>query len=337
MTWRIPMLSLFVVIAGAAAALHYHRSTPRLILGIDRLTLPADGAFHRVARVAVSGSNVLTPGDLIVAGLPSLVVVDAHSGSFVEVQAPVNAGTVPLQLKYGRAHASLDLIFLPSTTDEFGDGTPDYLRLHSAADRAAFRAWFAGLADVASSLPAGHLPKEINDCAALLRWAYRNALHTHHEAWLATMPFEAPLPYTSVGQYVYPDTPLAAGLFRITSGPYALRDAHNGSFAQFADAKSLWQRNTFFVSRNVQAARPGDLLFYRQLEQSSPFHSMILTGEAHNWAVYHTGPIGRKPGEIRRVALDDLLHHPDTRWRPSAQNSNFLGVYRWNILREDPQ
>jgi uncharacterized protein YfaT (DUF1175 family) len=51
--------------------------------------------------------------------------------------------------------------------------------------------------------------------------------------------------------------------------------------------------------------------------------------------VYHTGPIGNGPGEVRRVALVDLLHHPDIRWRPIIENSNFLGVYRWNILRED--
>ena len=67
---------------------------------------------------------------------------------------------------------------------------------------------------------------------------------------------------------------------------------------------------------------------------------MILTGAAHDWAVYDTGPTGGaglllKRGEVRRVALDDLLHHPDTRWRPVPENSNFLGVYRWNILRED--
>jgi hypothetical protein len=62
---------------------------------------------------------------------------------------------------------------------------------------------------------------------------------------------------------------------------------------------------------------------------------MILTGPAHDWAVYHTGPIGAGPGEVRRVALDDLLHHPDIRWRPIPENSNFLGVYRWDVLRED--
>jgi uncharacterized protein YfaT (DUF1175 family) len=79
------------------------------------------------------------------------------------------------------------------------------------------------------------------------------------------------------------------------------------------------------------------MLFYRQLEQNSPFHSMILTGADHEWVVYDTGPIGNGHGEVRRVAVEDLLHHPDVRWRPISNNNNFLGVYRWNILREDPR
>jgi uncharacterized protein YfaT (DUF1175 family) len=171
----------------------------------------------------------------------------------------------------------------------------------------------------------------------MLRWCYRNALHAHDEAWLRSMAMEALPPLGSVVQYAYPFTPLGANLFRVRVGSFAAEDVANGSFAQFANAKTLWQLNTFFVTRDVRAARPGDLLFYRQLEQNSPYHSMILTGAGHDWVVYHTGPIGAGPGEVRRVALEDLLHHPDTRWRPIPQNSNFLGVYRWNILREDPR
>jgi uncharacterized protein len=90
--------------------------------------------------------------------------------------------------------------------------------------------------------------------------------------------------------------------------------------------------------------RPGDLIFYRQLDQNSPydvpdatqyhspFHSMIFCGE--DGVVYHTGPIHRGKGEMRRLLLSDLLHHPDARWHPLPENANFLGVYRWNILRE---
>jgi uncharacterized protein YfaT (DUF1175 family) len=101
------------------------------------------------------------------------------------------------------------------------------------------------------------------------------------------------------------------------------------------------QHNTYLVGRDVNLAQPGDLIFYRQLDQDSPydvsgyhspFHSMIIDGERE--VVYHTGPIHHGKGEMRRLLLSDLLHHPDARWRPLPENANFLGVYRWNILRE---
>ena len=67
---------------------------------------------------------------------------------------------------------------------------------------------------------------------------------------------------------------------------------------------------------------------------------MIFIGRSHygtgnDWLAYHTGPDGAWPGEIRRVTLASLLQHPDPRWRPVPGNRNFLGVYRWNILREE--
>ena len=71
-----------------------------------------------------------------------------------------------------------------------------------------------------------------------------------------------------------------------------------------------------------------------------PFHSMIYLGESAiakdgaRYVVYHTGPQGSDPGEIRRLKLPELLHFQEPQWRPVAANCNFLGVYRWNILRE---
>jgi uncharacterized protein YfaT (DUF1175 family) len=105
------------------------------------------------------------------------------------------------------------------------------------------------------------------------------------------------------------------------------------------------------VGRDLRQALPGDLIFYRQLDQDSPYdvpgathyhspyHSMIVCGEKGSWVVYHTGPInqgegGHGKGEMRRLQVADLVRHPDARWRPLQENANFLGVYRWNILRE---
>ncbi len=96
----------------------------------------------------------------------------------------------------------------------------------------------------------------------------------------------------------------------------------------------LIDNNTHLVGRDLRLALPGDLLFFRQMGENSPYHSMIVAGWNSEWLIYHTGPDGKEKGEIRRVALEDLLHHPDARWRPVPGNSNFLGVYRWNILRD---
>jgi uncharacterized protein YfaT (DUF1175 family) len=219
-------------------------------------------------------------------------------------------------------------------TDGYGDGTPDFLRLHDGADRQAFRAWFTAIADSVADLPPEKIPAEINDCSALLRYAYREALRIHDDRWLHDAQWEGEAPGASIHQYHYPQTPLEAALFRISSGSFQPGDLNDGSFAQFADARTLMQRNTHFVSRDVRVARRGDLLFYRQLEQNSPYHSMIVTGDDADWVVYDTGPIGKERSEVRRVSTEDLLHHPDLRWRPVPGNSNFLGVYRWNILRE---
>jgi uncharacterized protein YfaT (DUF1175 family) len=43
--------------------------------------------------------------------------------------------------------------------------------------------------------------------------------------------------------------------------------------------------------------------------------------------------VGKARGEMRRMRLAELLNYPSPRWRPLPGNSNFLGVYRWSILR----
>jgi uncharacterized protein YfaT (DUF1175 family) len=229
--------------------------------------------------------------------------------------------------------------------DTFRDGTPNFLRLDSARDRRAFRGWFILLAEYQALRPTGEVPSEISDCAALLRFAYRNALQEHNESWLRENHLVPPASLAPVQKYRYPFSPLRASLFRVRPGSFHLSDLSDGTFSEFADANTLRQWNSHFVSRDIRAALPGDILFYRQLDQNSPFHSMVFIGRsqwndgsgtqnASDIVVYHTGPMNGGPGEIRRLRLEELLQHPSPRWRPLAGNGNFLGVYRWNILRE---
>jgi uncharacterized protein YfaT (DUF1175 family) len=241
----------------------------------------------------------------------------------------VCAEAIPVNL----AHSRATLVW----GDRFSDGTPDFLRLTDPADQAAFRRWFTLIAEYQAVRPPADVPSEIGDCASLLRYSYREALKRHDESWFQTSGIEVQAPPGEIRAWSYPHTPLGVALFRVRPGGFQPDDLSNGSFAQFADARTLVERNAYFVSRDVRAALPGDLLFYRQFGQSSPWHSMIVirSGAAAE-VVYDTGPDRGRPGELRRVLLSELLDHPQPQWRPLAGNPNFLGVYRWNILRGTP-
>lgn len=221
--------------------------------------------------------------------------------------------------------------------DRFADGTPDFLRLTDPSDVASFRRWFTLIAEYQAIRPPSDVPAEITDCASLLRYSYREALKHHDDSWFVDTGIEVEAPPGEIRAWTYPRTPLGAGLFRTRPGSFLPSDLSDGTFAEFADARTLVQRNAYSVGRDVRLALPGDLLFYRQFGQSSPWHSMIVTRSgAEGAVVYDTGPDHGRPGELRRVRISELLDHPQPEWRPITSNPNFLGVYRWNILRGIP-
>jgi uncharacterized protein len=200
------------------------------------------------------------------------------------------------------------------------------VRLADESDRAAFRSWFALLADAQFEEPA----PEVTDCAALVRFAFREALRAHTTEWVKRVR----LPFTPT----FPDvrsapepTPHGWPLFRIADGP-------SPRYAEFADARTIVSLNARPLGRQTAALQPGDLLYFRQPTQSQPDHLMVFVGrsffdhDGQDWIVYHTGPLDDGPGEVRKVRLQDLLRHPAPRWRPSPANPQFVGVFRLSVL-----
>jgi uncharacterized protein len=313
-------------------------------LQLSQSALHADGFTSTELRISPSNGRLLgglqvTVEDPHRAAVES-VMIDGEGGM---ATASLRAGVLPGETKVriaapGFATQQITLRTTLDASDTVGDGTPDFLRLHNPADRMAFRRWFTLLAE-AQYFRRPTLPAEIDDCAALLRFAYREALRSHDAVWAREMALPVPASASDIQQYQYPYTPLAAALFRVRSGSLQASDLRDGAFAQFADVETLWRHNSHFVGRDLSRARPGDLLFFRQDGQRMPFHAMIFVGRSQielgnqPYVVYHTGPSGRSAGEIRRVALAQLLNYPDARWRPISSNPGFLGVYRWNILR----
>jgi len=223
--------------------------------------------------------------------------------------------------------------------DSFGDGFPDSARLDRGADQENFARWLTFLAEALYYQPAPSALAEVQDCAALVRYAYRNALAAHTPAWRRAAGLTYAPGFGDVSKFAYPRWSLGRGLFRTRAGPFAPADLMRGVFAEFADAVTLLRYNTFPVARDLRAARAADVLFFCQPEQREPYHAMLFVGRSHfqpsgtDWIVYHTGDLDGRPGEIRHVPASLLMQHPDPSWRPHAANPRFLGVYRFNLLR----
>jgi len=312
------------------------------VLQLAETTLPADGFTSTELRIHSSNDRELR-GLQVQAENSHGAAVESVSVEASSATASLRAGVMSGQTKLritapGFTPKEIALQTTLDASDTIGDGTPDFLRLHDPADRSAFRRWFTLLAE-SQYYRRKKLPAEIDDCAALLRFAYREALREHDATWAHAIALPVPASAADIQQYQYPYTPLGAALFRVRSGSFEASDPRNGSFAQFADVETLLRRNTFFVGRDFSRARPGDLLFFRQEGQNMPFHAMIFLGRSQietgseQFVIYHTGPIGNSRGEIRRLSIEQLLNYPEARWRPISSNPAFLGVYRWNILR----
>ena len=246
----------------------------------------------------------------------------------------------------GRAGSTHNASAFVQERDALGDGFPDSVRLTRPEDRTTFVRWLGFLAESQFYVSSSSALAEIHDCAGLVRFAFRNALVAHDASWRASTQI-APIARTTgkqpdfgdLREFAYPDWALGANLFRTRAGPLASGDLDRGAFAQFADAATLLHYNTYFISRDVHAARAGDLLFFLQPAQTEPYHCMLFVGRSNfqpqnaDWIVYHTGDLNGRPGEVRELELQLLMHHPDPRWRPLAANPKFLGVYRFELLR----
>ncbi|MGA2688844.1 MAG: DUF1175 family protein, partial [Candidatus Korobacteraceae bacterium] len=313
---------LAVVATGAVVCAFTVRHTmapAALILQLSPTAVPADGFTSTELKITPSNGRPLRDLQVTVED-PHRAVVESVTVDGDTAAASLRAGVLPGATKVrvtGSGFAAQEIAFntFLDSSDAIGDGTPDFLRLHDPADRVAFRRWFTFLAE-AQYFRGRALPAEIDDCAALLRFAYREALRPHDAAWAHQMALPAPASASDIQQYQYPYTPLAAALFRVRGGSFQANDLGDGAFAQFADVETLWRHNTHFVGHDLMRARPGDLLFFRQDGSRMPFHAMIYLGQSQiepdreRYVVYHTGPSGRSAGEIRRLALAQLLNYP---------------------------
>jgi uncharacterized protein YfaT (DUF1175 family) len=224
-----------------------------------------------------------------------------------------------------------------------GNGLPDAAELRSATDVQRFRSWFCAIAESQFYKIWDAWIPEQRDCAGLVRFAMREGLKKHDDAWFARagrLLLRSGMP--DVAAFQYPDIPfLGTDLFRVRrpsggigeDGSYFAR----GDFSSFATARFLMDYNAVYLGRDLAIMEEGDLLFFEQddldaADRDETMHIMIFLGrrDGEDMLVYHTGD--PKTGSVRKLSIQTLAQHPDARWHPASSNRNFLGVYRLAII-----
>jgi uncharacterized protein YfaT (DUF1175 family) len=217
----------------------------------------------------------------------------------------------------------------PSAADTDADGYPDALEL-VGQDRTSFAEWFAVIAESQFYGISSDWAKEDQDCAGLLRYAYRQTLERKDTAWWAKFRWIRRPNTPAVRAYGYPAPLVSRSLFRQAPGTFQRNDVEQGNFVGRVGAKYLANYSSVFVSRDVRQARRGDLVYFVRPRLRS-YHSMVYLGGG--MVVYHTGGSVQDGGEVRLLSLETLMKHPDSAFHPAPGNPNFLGFYRWKILQ----
>jgi uncharacterized protein YfaT (DUF1175 family) len=177
-----------------------------------------------------------------------------------------------------------------------------------------FRAWFVRI--VGEQLRQGPSPRWVQqDCAGLVRFAVNEAFKAHDHRWLKANGLS--------NRRLPPELNLTAEQAGI--GQHWKQFGGQGT-AAYVSAIGLIQDNSRFISKEINQAEAGDLLFFDQGEDQ---HLMIFMGD---YLAYHRGTSSPTDHGLRAVSFDQLMHWQDTRWQPRIDNPNFIGLFRFSFL-----
>lgn len=184
----------------------------------------------------------------------------------------------------------------------------------------AFREWVVLIAE--DQISRGVNPRWFQqDCAGLIRFAVNEAFMKHDEKWRKANGF--------IGKPLPPELEISSEEKKILKS----WRGSDGKRTEFVRALPLIQQNTIFLGKSIERIEPGDLLFFDQGDEQ---HVMLWTGKR---IVYHNGSRANSRSSndngLRAVSINDLFKWPDVRWRPTTENPNFTGYYRFSFLEKN--
>src|SRR5438105_1090022 len=156
--------------------------------------------------------------------------------------AEARAPSSPAEARGAAAPADADEPVAPAPVgwdDSDSDGIPDREELRTFGDRESFREWFTEVAEQQFYEPSGEWNAGQRDCAGLVRFAWREALRAHDRAWFLRMGEAYDPVAPDVRAYTLERSPVGERLFRATAGSFDVSNLRDGTFSEFADARTL--------------------------------------------------------------------------------------------------
>lgn len=238
--------------------------------------------------------------------------------------------SIKLQINYKNKQFITNISVILPISDFDKDGYPDFME---EINKKNFVDWFCIIAESQFFYPSDEWYDVHKDCSGLIEFAYKMALMRHTEDWVKKFKY---LPNVSVPDenlFYFPDIPyLGKRVFRIREGEFDTNSIES-DFSESASGSLLRNYSMVFKGRDYREAQKGDIFFFFDINNlKMPSHSMIYIKDVEPYFIYHTGPDKTNKGFVKKVFLNELLNHPEIKWRPIPENKNFIGIYRWKIL-----
>ncbi|MBP9680515.1 MAG: DUF1175 family protein [Bacteriovorax sp.] len=177
-----------------------------------------------------------------------------------------------------------------------------------------FRSWMKRI--VEEQLRKGPTPRWTHkDCAGLVRFAVLESFRPHNQKWIKANGF--------TNENLPPEIKLLPKQKDIGKG---WNQTSGEEKVNYISALGLIQSNSTFVSKDLNQARVGDMIFF---DQGDAQHLMIWMG---NYIAYHTGTVTKKDNGLRSVKINELMNWKDSRWQLRKENPNYIGIYRFSFL-----
>ena len=183
----------------------------------------------------------------------------------------------------------------------------------SAEQSRSFRGWMLRI--MQEQIRQGPSPRWVqHDCVSLVRYAVAESLRPHDAAWLRA---------NGLSSQQLPEELILSKAQQDLRHTWRRIDGSSGAYVS---AIGLVQENSRYITKNFNHAQPGDMLFFDQGDEQ---HLMVWMD---GMVVYHTGTVTAQDNGLRAVPVSQLLSWKDTRWRPTQDNPNFVGLFRLAFL-----